>query len=274
MNAGTAVALVVTLLGVLAMGGVYEWRARAGGASARPRGVQRLLFHGGLATLVLALASPLRVIADFELFAVHALQHILITLAAPPLLIAGTPGGMLRPLLGHRVAGAFLTGLTPALRAFIFFNVLLAVLHLPPIFAAGVASPLLRSVMYLLLVMAALLMWWPLMSPLPELPRLSYPLQMLYCFALSIPMSIVSVYIVAARTPMYTYGDAALRWGTTALEDQRLGGLIMWIPSGLFFYLVLSIVFWKWQSHGEGKDTAAAAQVPTRVPPPPPIPQP
>jgi putative membrane protein len=117
-------------------------------------------------------------------------------------------------------------------------------------------------------------MWWPLLSPVPELPRLSYPLQMLYCFALSIPMSIVSVYIVAAKSPMYPYGDAALRWGRTALEDQRLGGLIMWVPSGLFFYGVLSVVFWKWQSHGEGKDSAAAAQAPLHVPPPPPLPQP
>jgi putative membrane protein len=274
MDAGTAVSLLVALLALLGIGVAYEWRARAGGESARPRGVQRLMFHAGLVVLAIALASPVRVVADFELFTVHAVQHLLLTLAAPPLLIAGVPGGMVRPLVDRGIAGRAFRALTPATRAFLVFNVLLAGLHLPPIYAAGIASPLLRSLMYVAMVGASVLVWWPLLSPLPELPRLSYPLQMLYCFALSIPMSIVSVYIVAAGSPMYPYGDAAARWGTTALEDQRLGGLIMWVPSGLFFYVVLSIVFWKWQSHGGGNDTAEAAQVPARVPPPPPLPQP
>ena len=73
---------------------------------------------------------------------------------------------------------------------------------------------------------------------------------------------------------MYPYGDGPARWGLPALEDQRIGGLIMWIPSGLFFYVVLSIVFWKWQSHGGAQDSAAAAQATPRTTPPPPVPLP
>lgn len=264
MNVGTLCVLAV--LGGIAV--VYEKRARAGGDSARPRGVQRLLFHGGLLVLALALASPMRAIADVELFSVHAAQHLLLALAAPPLLIAGMPAGMVRPAVGP-----VLRALTPATRCFVIFNVLVAVLHLPPVYAAGMASPSLRGLMYAALVLASILVWWPLLSPLPELPRLSYPLQMLYCFALSIPISIVSVFIVSARSPMYPYGGGPARWGVDALEDQRVGGLIMWVPGGLFFYIVLSIVFWKWQSHGGGADSAAAAQATVRVPPPPPIPQ-
>lgn len=267
------VSIVAALLGLGAIAGIYEVHARAGGESVRPRGMQRPWFHMGLLLLAAAIASPMRVVADRQSFTIHAVQHIVITLVAAPLLVAGLPGGMVRALLAHRIAGGLLRALTPATRAFLFFNVLLAVSHLPPIFGAAMGSAALRSLLYVLLVAAAILMWWPLLSPVPELPRLSYPLQMLYCFALSIPMSIVSVYIVAAKSPMYPYAWGPLPWAQTALEDQRLGGLIMWVPSGLFFYVVLSIVFWKWQSHGEGKDSAAAAQAPLRVPPPPPIPQ-
>ena len=259
---------IVWLALLLGIATIYERTARAGGDSARPRGVQRPMFHAGLAVLAIALVSPMRAVADRELFSVHAVQHLLLTLAAPPLLIAGTPAASVRP---H--AGRLLRALTQPVRCFIIFNVLVAVLHLPPVYAAGMASPLLRALLYVALVAAAIRVWWPLLSPLPELPRLSYPLQMLYSFLMSIPVSIVSVYIVSARSPMYPYGDGPARWGVAALDDQRVGGLIMWVPGGLFFYVVLSIVFWKWQSHGAGEDSAAAAQAPLRVPPPPPIPR-
>lgn len=268
MDLGTTISIVATLAVLVVIATWYEMKARAGGASARPFGLQRVYFHAGLLVLALALASPMRVVADAELFSVHAVQHLLLTLAAPALLIAGTPAEMLRPY-----AGPVLRALTPAPRAFVIFNVLLATTHLPPVYTAAMASPLLRNVLYVAMVGAALLMWWPLLSPLPELPRLSYPLQMLYCFVLSIPVSIVSVFIVSASSPMYAYGDQPLRWGVAALEDQRVGGLIMWVPGGLFFYVVLSIVFWKWQAHGGGQDTAAAAQAPVRVSSPPPLPQ-
>lgn len=266
----------VTLLGyalpLAALAGIavlYERQARAGGDSARPRGIQRLLFYAGLVVLAIALASPMRPIADRELFTVHAVQHVLLTLMAPPLLIAGLAPGMVRPL-----AGPLLRALTPAPRAFVLFNVLLAVTHLPPVYAAGMASMPLRWALYAATIAAALLMWWPLLSPVAELPRLSYPLQMLYCFALSIPLSIVSVYVVSAGTPMYPYGEGPGRWAVDALSDQRVGGLIMWIPSAIFFYVVLSIVFWKWQLHGGAEDSVAAAQATPRPDPRPPLPQP
>ena len=107
---------------------------------------------------------------------------------------------------------------------------------------------------------AAVLMWWPFLSPLPELPRLAYPGQMLYCFLTSIPMSIVAIYIAMADHVLYPAYEAAPRiWGLSPLEDQKLGGLIMWIPGGIVFYVILTIVFFKWAQHGE--DHAAAAQV-------------
>ena len=267
MSTLLAYALPIAVLSGIAV--LYERQARAGGDSDRPRGIQRPLFYAGLVVLGIALATPMRTIADRELFSVHAVQHVLLTLAAPPLLIAGLTAAMVRPL-----AGPVLGALTPAPRAFVIFNVLLAVTHLPPVFSAAMASAPLRWLLYVAMVGAAILMWWPLLSPVAELPRLSYPLQMLYCFALSIPLSIVSVYIVSAGTPMYPYGDGPARWGVDALSDQRVGGLVMWIPSAIFFYVVLSIVFWKWQLHGGGQDSAAAAQATSRSDPPPPLPQP
>jgi putative membrane protein len=103
-------------------------------------------------------------------------------------------------------------------------------------------------------------MWWPLISQLPELPRLSYPGQMLYCFLMSIPMSVIAVYITMADSVLYPFYSSAPRiMKLSPMEDQLLGGLIMWIPGGLLFMIIMSVVFFKWSTRGE--DDAASAQV-------------
>jgi len=122
-------------------------------------------------------------------------------------------------------------------------------------------------VQHLTLLVASVLMWWPFLSPLPELPRLSYPGQMLYCFLMVIPMSIVSIYIAMADHVLYpAYSIAPRVWDITPLSDQQIGGLIMWIPGGLLFYVVMTVVFFKWA--GRDTDTTAGAQVDWRPPRP------
>jgi putative membrane protein len=151
--------------------------------------------------------------------------------------------------------------LTKPAHCFAIFNVVLAGWHLPPVYNLATTYHGVHIAQHLMFIAAAVLMWWPILSPLPELPRLSYPAQMLYCFTLSIPMSLVSVYIAYADALLYTAYAAAPRfWGITPMQDQLIGGLIMWIPGGLFFFGVMSVVYWKWQAH-DGDDTVAGAQV-------------
>src|SRR5258708_368108 len=80
-----------------------------------------------------------------------------------------------------------------------------------------------------------LLLWWPMLSPLPEYPRLSYPMQILYLFLLMIPMTAVAAPITMAETVLYMYyGMGVHPFGLTPLADQVLGGLIMWIGQGVY----------------------------------------
>ena len=83
---------------------------------------------------------------------------------------------------------------------------------------------------------------------------------MLYCFLMVIPMSVISIYIVMADSALYpAYATAPRVWGLTPMMDQQYGGLIMWIPGGIFFYAVMTVVFFKWS--GRGEDDEASAQV-------------
>jgi putative membrane protein len=247
-----------TVIGIAALGALYEWRARS--PQGPVPGRRRLWFMLGLLAMFVSLNGPLHDLSDYYLFSAHMVQHLALTLVVPPLLIAGTPGWMLRPALrapGVRPVAAFLS--RPMI-GFAMFNVVVAAWHLPPIYNTAMAHHPVHIVQHLMFMVTAVLMWWPLLSPLPELPRLAYPGQMLYCFLMSIPMSIVAICVTMADHILYpAYAVAPRLWGLTPLADQQLGGLIMWIPGGLFFLLVMSVVFFKWSASGE--DSAAGAQI-------------
>jgi len=252
-----------TVAGIVALAALYLWAARAAGRrvpGTGPGTAQRTRFALGLVVMFVSLNGPLHDLSDTYLFSGHMVQHLLLTLLMPPLLLSGVTGEMLRPLLRAPVVAAIARRLTTAGASFLIFNVAIAAWHLPPIYNSAMSSHGVHIGQHLMFMAVAVLMWWPFLSPLPELPRLAYPGQMLYCFLMSIPMSIVAIYIAMADRLLYpSYASAPRIWGISPLEDQQIGGLIMWIPGGLFFYVVMTVVFFKWA--GRESDSTASAQV-------------
>ena len=253
-----------TVIGLAALGALYHWRARQHPADVRsPSPAQRATFFGAIALIFFSLNGWLHDLSDGYLFSAHMVQHLVLTLVAPPMLVMGTPGWMLRPALSWRGVGPVARWLTAPSHCFAIFNVVLIAWHLPPMYEFAMAHHPVHIAQHLCFMTAAVLMWWPVLSPLPELPRLSYPGQMLYLFLLSIPMSLVAVCIGYADHVLYPFYSSAPRiLGITPMQDQMIGSLIMWIPGGLFFFAIISIVFYKWQQI-DGDETTAGAQVRT-----------
>jgi putative membrane protein len=251
-----------TVIGITALAALYEWRARRAPAGAAPVGApRRAAFYAALLLLFLSLNGPLHDLSDTYLFSAHMIQHLVLELAVPPLLLVGTPGWMLRPLLASRRVRAVAERVTRPAWCFAIFNVVLAGWHLPPAYNLALAHHPVHIAQHLMFIAASVLMWWPLLGTLPELPRPSYPAQLLYCFLMTIPMSIVSVYITYADRVLYpAYAVAPRIFGLSPLDDQRVGGLVMWIPGGLYFLLVMSVVFFRWSQRG-GSDDVVGAQV-------------
>jgi putative membrane protein len=249
-----------TVIGLAALAAIYLWRARYASPENPVSGLRKLSFFASLFVIFGSLNGPIHDLSDYYLFSAHMVQHLLLTMAMPPLMIAGVPGWMLRPLLRNSVLGAIARRITRPFACFVIFNLVIAIWHVPAFYNAAMANHNIHIVEHLMFMSAAVLMWWPLLSQLPELPRLAYPGQMLYCFLMTLPMSIVAIYITLADQVLYpAYAAAPRIVALSPLEDQVLGGLIMWVPGGVIFVVIMSVVFFKWAARGE--DNAAAAQV-------------
>jgi putative membrane protein len=244
------------LIGLGAQIGAYlacvgPLRARfPGSAPVAPARVQTFLL--GSLVLFIALVSPLDTLGDRYLLSAHMVQHMLITLVAPPLLLIGTPSWLFRPLL--RVPFALPIGrfLTNPLFAFLVYNLTFSIWHVPRYYEATLQSLPIHVLEHIMFLATATLTWWPVFSPMVELPRLPDPVQCLYLFFESIPPTILGALITFSDAILYpTYARAPRVWGLSPEVDQQAAGLIMWIPGALVFLLVLTVVFFRWLNRDE-----------------------
>jgi putative membrane protein len=178
-------------------------------------------------------------------------QHLVLTLLAAPLWLAGTPGWMLDGLVERAAAvrglDAALRWLTRPLPAFAAFGVAMVGWHLPGPYNTALQTHAWHVVEHLVLLGAAVLGWWPILSRSSRLPPLPYAAQLLYLFVFGMPMTIVAAMVTGADHVLYPYYATAPRvFALTPLEDQRLGGVIMWVPAGIIPVVAFTVVFFRW----------------------------
>ena len=225
----------------------------------RPEPRQVATFTLGVLVIFVSLLSPLHELSDQYLFSAHMLQHVLLTLLAPPLLILGTPDWLLRPLLRPNAIFRIARIATHPVLAFFAFNIVFSMWHLPVLYGISLTHHSVHIVEHLMFMAAAMLLWWPLTSNMPELPRLSYPLQMGYLILLSIAQILVFAPIVFSTVPIYQwYVDAPRVWALSPVTDQQIGAIIMKIGSGAIFLTLIIVIFFRWYHQEEG-DTSALA---------------
>jgi putative membrane protein len=234
------------LLGALYVYGIGPWRRTRGLPPAPAWKVA--CFFGSLLLLLGALNGPVHDLSDYYLFSVHMAQHLVLTLMFPPLLLLGLPGWLVEPLVRPAAIRRVARVLTQPVAAAIIFTATIAVWHLAPYYDLMMRDHNVHIATHLMFMAAATLMWWPVMSPVPEvLPRLGHGLAMLYLFLVGIPMQIVAALITLSGGVLYPwYAVAPRMWGLSPLDDQQLGGLLMWVPGNLYMFLVIGVLFLLW----------------------------
>jgi putative membrane protein len=238
------------LLGALYFYGIGPYRRRHGEPPVP--GWQIVSFSAALLVLLLSLNGPIHDLSDYYLFSMHMVQHLVLTLLFPPLLLAGIPRWLLRPLLARPGVLPVARFLTRPVVAAVLFSISIGIWHLGDFYDLMMRSHEVHIATHLLFMVTATLMWWPVMGPAPELPRLPIGLAMLYLFLVGIPMQIVAALITFADEVLYPWYVAAPRmWGLSPLDDQQLGGLLMWVPGNLWLFAAIGVLFFRWAKEEE-----------------------
>jgi cytochrome c oxidase assembly factor CtaG len=254
--------------GVYATGVARVWR-RAG-ADRGVKAWQVASFAGGWLLLVAALVSPLHWLGE-RLFTAHMIEHeILMTLAAPLLVLAHPVGAMMwgLPASARRLAGGI--GRSPAVArgwailaspsvATVLHGAALWIWHAPRLYEAALTSTFVHWLQHLSFLVTALIFWWALLWRGERESR--YGLAVFYLFATALHSGFLGVLLTSARAPVYPLQtQAATDWGLLPLEDQQLAGIVMWVPAGLIYAVaaVLMAGVWIAQAGSEGERRAAS----------------
>ncbi len=221
---------------------------------------QRFCFWTGWLSLVIALVSPLHPLGE-QLFSAHMLQHEILMLISAPLLVVSRPLVTFlwalpfewRRTLGRwskvgSVRNSWLW-LTAPLTAWSIHAIAIWVWHAPPLFDATLDSDLVHTAQHLSFFLSALLFWWALFY---AHGRRSYGSGVLYIFTTALHTGILGALLTFAPHPWYApYANTTQAWGLTPLQDQQIGGLIMWVPASIVYIAAGLYLFTAWMKESD-----------------------
>jgi putative membrane protein len=211
-------------------------------------------FTLGCVVMLFALTGPIHELSDKYLFSAHMAQHIILTLIVPPLLLLGIPTWLLRPLIKPVIILKIMKVTTQPLVAFMIFNGVFVLWHFPLFYEGALKFHSIHIIEHLLFMATAVILWWPVLSPLHEIPRISYPAQLLYLVIVSISQTPLFGVITFSDAPMYSfYINAPRIWNISALADQQTGGVIMKLSWIAIFLPAICIVFLRWYYREESE---------------------
>ncbi|HEY4305401.1 MAG TPA: cytochrome c oxidase assembly protein [Gemmatimonadaceae bacterium] len=238
---------------IIALASIYTIGRRAWGLrSRRPVGAawKTSAFIIGCAALATALLSSIDAIAT-DVFTAHMIQHELLMAVAAPLLVLAEPGVAMLWAFPHRVRrsiGAVLSAhvvrrvwhwLTRPVDAFLLHALAIWLWHIPSLFQAALTNESVHAAQHITFFGSGLLYWWSVLHPRR---REAFGLSLVSLFGTAVHTAALGALLATTHVVWYpAYGEHATAWGLTAIEDQQLAGLVMWIPAG-FVYLVAALV--------------------------------
>lgn len=243
------------LVPLLVFGMLYSAGAARRGSFYRLRW-RHASFAGGWVSLFLALASPIHELGE-QLFSAHMLQHEIMILVSAPLIAAAHPAAKFlwafaprqRSGIGgwmHRIESSrWMRFISAPLNAWILEAAALWLWHIPVLYQATLRSDWIHAAQHLSFLFTAVLFW----SALYGMGRSAthFGAAALYVFGTAVHCSALGALLTFSRVLWYpVYAQTTMRWGITPLADQQLGGVIMWVPSGVVFIAIALALMAKW----------------------------
>jgi putative membrane protein len=245
---------------LLAVGLAAVLYARGARVSRGITKLQMACFWSGMAAVSIALISPLHPLGEV-LFSAHMAQHEMLMLVAAPALVLSRPLAPLvwgLPFDARRAAGraaktsAFQQGwraITRPLAAWWLHAIVLWGWHAPPLFLATLRSEWVHTTQHLSFFFSALLFWWALFH---VRDHSAYGNGVFYILTTAIHTGILGALLTFSPIVVYpAYAATAPLWRLTPLEDQQIGGLIMWVPAGVIYMAAGLVLFFAWMRESD-----------------------
>ncbi|WP_414662078.1 cytochrome c oxidase assembly protein [Horticoccus sp. 23ND18S-11] len=232
----------------------WLWAVAAGPGRSRlapgtpfPRG-HAVRFYLSLFVFYLAVGSPLDQIGERFLFSAHMLQHQLLVYPAAILFLLGLPVWMVDPLLSKAWLAAPLRVATHPVIAALLYSLIVGIWHAPSLYDLALRDKLVHVVEHVMFFLAALIFWWPVLSPSAILPRRNYAVQMLYLVGVVVTMTPVFAYITFTQDILYPTYEFAPRLlaNFTAADDQLLAGAMMKLVGIMVSLGTFMVAFYRW----------------------------
>jgi cytochrome c oxidase assembly factor CtaG/polyferredoxin len=212
-------------------------------------------FLGGVGTVFLALDSPLDTFSNLLLQA-HMIQHLLLMMVAPPLLLLANPflplltglprpivREVIRPFLVWNACKRFGRWLTHPKVTWILFVVMTLGWHAPPLYELTLRSPTWHIVEHACFLGSGTLFWWPVIQPWPSRPQWPEWAIIPYLLLADVQNTVLSAFLTFSDRVLYpTYGLVPQFSGMNALSDQHAAGAIMWVPGSIVYLIPAGII--------------------------------
>lgn len=228
-------------------------RPLVAGSKPGPTRRQWAQWYLGLALMWVVSDWPLHDIGEQSLFTVHMVEHMVLALAVPPLLLMGMPRWLADATLGHPKVARLLRPMSRAVPAFVVFNATFILIHWPEMVGVMLTNTVGHFLIHALLIVSAGLMWMPVLSPTMAIPTLRRPAQMLYLFLQSLLPTIPASFLTFSSGAIYPiYGEAAAAWGLSAVTDQTIAGIVMKLGGGLLIWATIAVIWFRWSNEERG----------------------
>jgi putative membrane protein len=247
--------VLVSLAGYL---GVYiaRWRtSRREGGPRAASGWRLAAWCGGVATLFVALVSPVDVLGE-QLASMHMVQHLLIADIAAILLTLGLTRHILRPATRriHRIEAAAGPFASPWFGVVAYVGAMW-LWHVPYFYDAALTHPFVHTLEHLTFAAAGLLYWWHLLSPIRSRLRLGGLGPIAYMGSTKLLVGILGIALAFAPELIYdAYDQPGTRWGMSALDDQNVAGLIMALEQSIVMGIALAWLFARMLAESEEEE--------------------
>lgn len=207
---------------------------------------QKAWFVLAVAVFWISADYPVHEIAEQRLYSVHMVQHSLLMLVFPPMLLLATPTWLARLLIGQGGPRRFVRHWGRPAPALLVNLGLTAAMHWSWLVDTSVTNGALHYGVHVVMVLSSLLVWMSVCGPLPEL-RVTPPAQMLVVFLLSIIPTIPAAFLTTAETILYrAYDHGPRMWGLSVQQDQQVAGVIMKVVTGSYLWVIIATIFFRW----------------------------